>query len=163
MEYRGENKTSRIKKAKPWNFQVLHLEGIMCLNTACCLFYFCISHFKALFLHNNHTLLFLLMWRVRPLSQSIFYAPSIHEVLFISKAWVLCLQEHPHTFLFFCPCSSHHSVANPACILAKRQGARGSQEDAEILKAALFLEQIKDKHKSFRDFDLNLNPFIFLK
>lgn len=94
MEYRGENKTSRIKKPKPWNFQVLHLEGIMCLFTVCCLFYFCISHFKALFLHNNHTLLFLLMWRVRPLLQSVFYAPSIHEVLFIRPGYCACKNIH---------------------------------------------------------------------
>lgn len=65
-------------------------------------------------------------------------------------------------FLFFCLGRTHSSIAKPACTLAKRQGARESQENAEILTAAFLMEQIKDEYKSFWDFDLNLNPFIFL-
>ena len=65
------------------------------------------------------------------------------------------------------PCSSAQMGLSPPLlnqsVFLQRQGARVSQEDAGILRAAFFMEQIKDKHKSFWDFDLNLNPFIFLK
>ena len=64
-------------------------------------------------------------------------------------------------------CSSAQAGLSPPLlnqsVFLQRQGARVSQEDAGILRAAFFMEQIKDKHKSFWDFDLNLNPFIFLK
>lgn len=75
-----------------------------------------------------------------------------------------CARENTHKLSsFFCPDQTQSSIAKPACIPAEGLGVRASQEDAEILKAAFFMEQIKDKHKSLWDFDLNLNPFIFLK
>lgn len=75
-----------------------------------------------------------------------------------------CACEKSHTpFLFFAPAGLTALLLTQPVFLAEGQGAGGSQEDAGILKAASFMEQIKDKHRSFWDFDLNLNPFIFLK